>query len=124
MDYRPISLKFREKLICNLVINSTGQGYDPGSGEFTVPVSGLYTFMVTTRCYDDDVGNSCGLYLMLDDDAIGYLDAWGKFSASTHAHIHARAGQKVFLTSRGVYKFNGGWGTLFSGALMIPDMNT
>ena len=56
---------------------------------------------------------------------VGYLIAFGKGMSTGHAAVHVRAGQTVWLrtygSSRDKRRYEGGWGTWFTGLLLQPD---
>jgi hypothetical protein len=116
-----ITLKKGEHVICEHVVTNASGGYNPTTGVLTVPVSGIYCFLVSSTP-DEDASIHCWAN-MLDDVETTYLAAFGQERCTAHAVVYARAGQKVFVKStKDTNKFLGYWNTSFSGFLVCPDV--
>jgi hypothetical protein len=129
------------------VITNIGDGYDPETGVFTVPVSGLYSFMFSSATNDElppPGANESQLFLfhttymrpyceaqiMLDYEPIASMRAQSGERGTAHSVVHAKAGQKVYpLCTYGsadptglcpqCSKFDGSVGTIFYGVLLL-----
>jgi hypothetical protein len=118
------SVKKGQTVICGRVVSSIGDGYDPKTGVFTVPVSGVYCFMFTSTPESDSNDDWCAADIMVDHEGIAYMRARRQIRCTAHAVVDAKEGQKVFpraLLSAGDKIFCGGWLTTCSDVLVQPD---
>jgi hypothetical protein len=105
------------------VKSRVGGGFDPDTGCFRVPVSGVYCIVLTTRPASDDLNERTQLDIKLDDRGIAYCVAHGKARGMAHGTVHARAGQTMRIVSHWTNSnCRGGWNTVFTGFLVHPDI--
>nr|KAG5700179.1 hypothetical protein BaRGS_011022 [Batillaria attramentaria] len=102
-----------------------GNAYDPQTGFFTSPVSGLYMFHATLMDHDQTGYSEAGIYVdgsqvaeTISDSRHGYWD-----NPAMAAIVHVTAGQKVHVRSNDntVTHFYGAKYTTFSGFLIRAD---
>jgi hypothetical protein len=120
---KTVTIKDSVNLIFKRVVYEVGGGYDSKTGVFTVPVSGVYCFLVMSTPWSEDANYLSKAEINLDDKVIANLAAYGKGRFTASAVVHAKAGQKVCLKSaKDENRFYGGWCTSFSGFLICPDV--
>nr|KAG5700177.1 hypothetical protein BaRGS_011020 [Batillaria attramentaria] len=121
----PISTTAHGTVIVPHVATNIGNAYDPQTGFFTSPVSGLYMFHVTFMNHDLNDQIHAGIYVggervahSTSDTRHGYWD-----NPAIAAIVHVAAGQKVQLRSDNsvVDNFYGVQYTTFSGFLIRAD---
>ena len=117
---RSQNLLHHEPLRMDKVVNNDGNGYDANTGFFTAPFSATYCFLATTEA---SVNSYAGVFLMVDDGSVDYVETHSDTyhrSASVHAVVHLRTGQRVWLKSNGNSTFWYG-PSAFSGFLLDAD---
>jgi hypothetical protein len=106
------------------VKSGVGGGFNPETGCFKVPVSGVYCFLLTTRPRSEDIDQHTALYIRLDGaNIITFCAASGQARGMAHGTVHAKAGQSVRVVSWGCRNnCLGDWSTTFTGFLVHPDV--
>jgi hypothetical protein len=123
MERSSKTLRAGDHVICEHVVYNASDSYDPKTGMFTVPVSGVYCFSATSTRNADDGRFSFWADIMLDKVGTTNMAAHGRGRTTAHAVVHASAGQKVFVKSMtNSNDFYGDWNTIFSGFLICPDV--
>ena len=79
------------------IFSNEGNGYDKKTGIFTAPISGLYSFTASFTVNLDDLKTECSLRIEVDGSGKGGVRSQGNGHSTTHAAIHVKAGQKVYL---------------------------
>ena len=121
-----MTVKTERVLILRDDVINIGDSYDPATGYFTAPVSGVYVFMATSA--SNMKGELARLDLMHEDERIAYL-CCEEDSCTCHAAVKVHAGEMVWLRTfkpaedlQITYHYCAGWLTSFSGVLVQPDV--
>ena len=121
-----VTVKTERVLVLKDDVINIGDGYDPATGYFTAPVSGVYVFMATSASHMQ--GKVARLALVHEEDMIAYV-CGREHSCTCHAAVKVHAGERVWLRTfipEGVgviaYHYCSGWVTSFSGVLVQPDL--
>ncbi|KAK7489100.1 hypothetical protein BaRGS_00019614 [Batillaria attramentaria] len=119
----PVSLGLFSPLILDRAVTNIGHGYDADTGNFRVPVSGTYMFVVN---YMGDIHTYLYVFMMVDnhvvDESISHGDGTTWDHVSESVVLHLAAGQRVWLRHANQTKsIRGGHWTTFSGFLINAD---
>ncbi|KAK7499512.1 hypothetical protein BaRGS_00009164 [Batillaria attramentaria] len=113
-----------QTLILDNVSANVGDGYNPNTGVFTAPITGIYIFMATAAPVDDDSEPS-HIYLLVDDEIHAVASAYNTDVGSCgtcHAAVQVSAGQKVWLESDDIpCSYSSSPHTFFSGVLVRAE---
>lgn len=107
------------------VVTNFGNAYNPQTGVFTAPVSGVYVFYVQMMKHDNGPETT---FIMQKGGAIlcmNSLDDGNNYDKSTClVTTHMQRGETVFVTRYSGSDFlQGWWYCAFSGFLLSPDAN-
>ena len=105
----------------NSVAFNAGAGYDPHTGLFTAPASGVYAFYLTMMSTGTD---SAELRLVKEGTPLDYAHANSDLfdQGTLLATTHLNAGQKVWVEHHvGTTTIKGGHWTVFTGFLLHTD---
>lgn len=124
----PLTADSGKTLVMNHPVTNIGHGYDPLTGIFTAPVSGLYDFQASFMPY---IGRTKKVYAAIYVDgqmmAEGVADSQHNFwdQSTIRAIVHVTSGQKVFVKNvsswAAYYSSTSQPYTSFSGFLVKAD---
>ena len=124
----PVRTAAKGTIILNHVATNIGNAYEPMTGMFTVPVTGLYEFQASIMSAQVGVFQRGAIYVDNDRVAISVSDSsqgqWAQATMKSILHVHA--GQKVYLKNIEVsvkefFSFLAEPYTTFSGLLIKAD---
>nr|KAG5712073.1 hypothetical protein BaRGS_020799 [Batillaria attramentaria] len=121
----PVSALAHGTIIASHVTLNIGNAYDPKSGFFTTPVSGLYQFHASFLDHDHADGVWAGIFVENTQVAYGISDTRTGYWDTTliAATVHVTQGQVVQLRNdkNAVVDLFGGHYLWFSGFLIQAD---
>ncbi|KAL4225810.1 hypothetical protein ACF0H5_013800 [Mactra antiquata] len=98
------------------VITNIGNGYNKYSGDFRVPVSGVYVFSATITPHS---GHSTHYYFVVNGQAESYFYSYYGSSATQQAVLNLNAGDTIAVhASDSGYRIDGSGYSSFSGFLL------
>ena len=119
----PVTTSKTQILVCDNVISNVGGAYNAHTGVFTVPVAGVYCFLVNTSPCQRSEDKRARLGVVLDNRKIAHVYARGLWWSTGHTAVQLDVGHKVWLRTFGddEYTFSEGW-TSFTGMLLQPQL--
>ena len=126
----PVQTAALGTIVLNHAVTNVGNAYDPLTGVFTAPVSGLYDFQATVMSAHAGSGQRVYAAMNVDNTRVAIA-----LSDTNHGHwnqatmksiVHVSAGQKVYLqnTDNSVVEYYSSHAepyTTFSGILITAD---
>ena len=119
-----IALGTKSTLRFDKTITNIGNGYDPSTGIFTAPVTGVYGFSVNMMAPLRVTHASVGLAIIRRGALLDEVWAAGPDvddQGSTDVTTHLTAGEQVWVRQAAGDAVRGGYWTVFTGYLLQPQ---
>ena len=118
-----VALGQHSTLQFDAVVTNIGQGYDPATGLFTAPVSGVYSFFLSAMSPNSH--EDLMLAIVKEGNVLDLTYGEGSTDVndqgSSLVTTHLATGQQVWVRQNGGDSVRGSYWTVFTGYLLQAD---